>query len=55
MMMPRVGLVRRLVSGAREARKSGARKNGLRKWAVWVSLALVAMAAMVGLSGCYWG
>jgi len=55
MMMPRVGLVRRLVSGAREARKSGARKNGLRKRAVRVSLALVAMAAMVGLSGCYWG
>ena len=51
-MMPRIESVRRMFSGARErvARKLGMRDKGLR-----VSLALVAMAVMVGLSGCYWG
>ena len=42
-MMPRIGLVRRLFSGARKART-------LRG-----AVALVGMTALVGLSGCYWG
>ena len=44
-MMPCVGLVRRLFSGARKARIFSLRG----------ALALVAMTALVGLSGCYWG
>jgi secreted PhoX family phosphatase len=51
-MMPRVGLVGRLFSGARG---SVARTFGLRNKLTRVSLALGAMAVMVGLSGCYWG
>ena len=51
-MMPRTGLVRRLFSGAGE---SVARKFGMRIKLMRVSLALGAMAVMVGLSGCYWG
>jgi len=44
-MMPRNGLVGRLFSGARKARTFGLQG----------ALALVAMTALVGLSGCYWG
>jgi secreted PhoX family phosphatase len=51
-MMPRMGSVRRLFSGARE---SGARTFGMRNKGLRVSLGVIAMAAMVGLSGCYWG
>jgi secreted PhoX family phosphatase len=51
-MMQRYGSLRQLISGAREtvARKSGIGKKGLR-----AGLGVAALAAMVGLSGCYWG
>jgi secreted PhoX family phosphatase len=51
-MMPRIGSTRRLFSGARER---VARMFGMRNKLMRVSLGLVAMAALVGLSGCYWG
>ena len=51
-MMPRTGLVGRLLSGART---SGARKFGRRNKGLRVALGVVATVAMVGLSGCYWG
>jgi len=54
-MMPRIGSLRRLFSGARETREGGGRKFGMQKSGLRVSLALAATVAVVGLSGCWWG